>query len=101
MLQHPSPSTKNAFVVTVVIDVVAAHRTAFLAELINNARLTRELESGCRQFDVCCAPELPDRFFLYEIYCQKSDFDIHLASPHFLAFEHRARSWIMSKTVVT
>lgn len=101
MLKHPTSDKENAFVVTVVLEVNPAHRAAFQSELMYNARLTRELEPGCIQFDVCSASEIPDRIFLYELYRQKSDFDAHLESSHFLAFEQKTRSWVISKTVQT
>jgi len=89
------------YVVTVEFVSKAAHAVDFLEALIGNARASREREPGCRQFDVCTAPDDRSRIFLYELYDDRAAFDAHLASAHFLAFDAATRDWVESKAVRT
>jgi quinol monooxygenase YgiN len=58
-------------------------------------------EDGCQRFDVWVDPGNPARIFLYEIYTDRVAFDVHLASPHFKAFDAEVQPWVASKTVET
>jgi quinol monooxygenase YgiN len=64
-----------------------------------NARLSREAEPGCRQFDVCRDPNERSLFFLYELYDDQAAIDAHLQSPHFLSMDSATRDWVASNTV--
>ena len=91
----------TSFIVTVLIDVLETHVEEFHTAILRNAQLTRELEPGCLQFDIAIAPEDCCRFFLYEIYRHKADFDGHLASAHFRDFDKLVSAWTVHKTVQT
>ena len=68
------------YVVTVEFVVIAGRGQDFLQAMVANARTSREVEPGCRQFDVCVDPDDPLRVFLYERYADRAAFDAHLAS---------------------
>jgi quinol monooxygenase YgiN len=89
------------YVVTVEFVIHAGRVTHFRAAVIENARASRESEPGCRQFDVCSAPDDPRTMFLYELYDDRAAFDAHLATAHFKAFDARVAPWVVSKRVRT
>ncbi len=67
--------------------------------IIENARASLENEPGCLIFDVSIDPENPARFILYEIYRQASDFEDHLAMPHYQKFNALTQDVFVEKTV--
>jgi quinol monooxygenase YgiN len=75
------------------------HLAAFQARMRQQARETLEREPGCRRFDIANDAADPCRIFLYEIYDDAAAFDLHLASPHFLAFNAQTADWVESKAV--
>lgn len=87
------------YVVTVRFVVIARHAEQFVEAMLEQARTSRSVEPGCLQFDVCRAPDAPDRIFLYEVYSTKGDFDAHLESEHFVAFNARVAPWTIEKHV--
>jgi (4S)-4-hydroxy-5-phosphonooxypentane-2,3-dione isomerase len=72
---------------------------AFESAIAENARLSRETEPGCRQFDVCRSAANPALFFLYELYDDEAAVQEHLRSPHFLHMNELTAFWIEKKTV--
>ena len=74
------------YVVSVEFVVQPEHAAAFRREVIANARVSRDTEPGCRQFDVCAMPDDPATIFLYEVYADRAAFDAHLATSHFRSF---------------
>jgi len=89
------------YIVTVVFSVREPHVADFHAAIVDNAKVSRGREPGCRQFDVCVAADDPSTIFLYEVYADRAAFDAHLASSHFKAFDASAASWIRDKVVCT
>ena len=89
------------YVVAVEFVVQPARAEAFRTAMVANARTSRDLEPGCRQFDVCVSPDDPATIFLYELYADRAAFDAHLASEHFRAFDAAVRDWVLRKTVRT
>lgn len=87
------------FVVTVDFELNDDARERFLPLIVENAQRSLLDEAGCRQFDVCVDPERGDSIFLYEIYDDRSAFEMHLASPHFLAFDTATRDLVAHKHV--
>ena len=71
----------------------------FAAAVEDNARLSRETEPGCRQFDVCRNPADPTLFFLYELYDDEAAVQAHLSAPHFLQMNEATAGWVQSKNV--
>ncbi len=86
-------------VVTVTFDLKPGSSTRFLPLMLNNARASRELEPGCRQFDVCLDPKNPNKVFLYEVYDNDAAFDEHLAAEHFRRFDAEVSTMLESKEV--
>ena len=87
------------FVVTVEFAVDPAQWAAFLPLMLDNARVSRESEPGCRQFDVCTDAARPAVVFLYELYDNRAAFDAHLASPHFVSFAAATQAMITRRSV--
>jgi autoinducer 2-degrading protein len=87
------------YVVTVEFIVEPQQAAAFRREVVANARVSRDTEPGCRQFDVCAMPDDPATIFLYEVYADRAAFDAHLATSHFRAFDAAVGSWVARKTV--
>jgi len=86
------------YVVTVVFEAKPEHAEAFRAAMLANAKVSRETEPGCRQFDVCVEAGT-GRVFLYELYDDRAAFEAHLASAHFKAFDAQVRDWVARKDV--
>jgi len=86
------------YVVTVVFEPKPEHSAAFRGAMLDNARVSRENEPGCRQFDVCVDPAT-GTIFLYELYDDRAAFEAHMRSTHFLAFDATSRDWVARKDV--
>ena len=82
------------YVLVVDFVVKPEHVVAFTAEIRKNAKASRETEPGCRQFDVCVAPDDPATIVLYEVYDDKAAFEAHLKTAHFLAFKPKLDAWL-------
>ena len=89
------------YVVAVEFEIKPEKLDDFRAQMIANARASREREPGCRQFDVCADPAKPEFVFLYEVYDDRAAFDAHLAAEHFKAFDRTVSPWIAAKAVRT
>ena len=87
------------YVVTVEFTIHAEHRADFMTLMLDNARLSRTDEPGCRQFDVCIDDARADVVFLYELYDDRAAFEAHLAAAHFKAFDDAIRDWVARKDV--
>ena len=57
-------------------------------------------EPGCQRFDVCLDPVAPDRVVLYEIYRSAADFEAHLRTEHFRAFDAATAAAVAAKSVL-
>ena len=86
------------YVVTVLFEAKPEHAKAFRAAMLANAKVSRDTEPGCRQFDVCVEADT-GRAFLYELYDDRAAFEAHLASAHFKAFDAQVRDWVARKNV--
>ena len=86
--------------VTVLFETVEPFTERFDDAFRANARDSRTLEPGCRQFDVCIAPDDPTRVFLYEVYDDEDAFAAHVRTEHFRRFDAAVRDWVRDKTVI-
>ncbi|MFL9921531.1 putative quinol monooxygenase [Paraburkholderia fungorum] len=86
------------FIITVTFTVHDAHQDDFRRAILANAATSLKEEDGCIVFDVCEAQDRPV-FFLYEKYVDEDAFRLHLAAPHFLAFDRESLPWVREKTV--
>lgn len=85
--------------ITVRFRIKPGFERQFLERVCVQARTSLDAEPECRQFDVCRNAQNPSEVFLYEIYSTEADFDVHLRSAHFLAFDAATRAWIDRKDV--
>jgi (4S)-4-hydroxy-5-phosphonooxypentane-2,3-dione isomerase len=74
---------------------------AFRAEMVRNARASREREPGCRRFDVAYSEKDPTLVFLYELYDDAAAFAAHQREPHFKEFDAKTAPWVASKAART
>ncbi|MAK00241.1 MAG: antibiotic biosynthesis monooxygenase [Rhodospirillaceae bacterium] len=89
------------FVVTVNFSVKRNQIEQFKPLMLENARLSLELEPGCKQFDVCFDSNEPWECFLYEVYNDKPAFEMHLQMPHFKLFDAKVAEMLDNKIVKT
>ena len=89
------------FVVTVNFSVKRNQIEQFKPLMLENARLSLELEPGCKQFDVCFNPSEPWECFLYEVYDDKLAFETHLQMAHFKLFDAQVTAMLDNKIVKT
>lgn len=87
------------YAVTVTFTIAPDRMQDFLPLMLANAETSLADEPGCRQFDVCTDPDLPDQLFLYEIYDDRAAFDAHLQSDHFRSFDAQVAGMIADKAV--
>ncbi|MEP3247472.1 MAG: putative quinol monooxygenase [Sneathiella sp.] len=87
------------FAVLVDFTIKVGFEAQFRAAIMEQARNSLQKETGCHYFDVCVHPEKVTEFFLYELYDDKSAFDTHLASDHFLSFDAQVSPWVATKSV--
>jgi quinol monooxygenase YgiN len=89
------------YVVTVEFGIDPRQFDQFLPLMLENARRSRDDETGCRQFDVCVDDTRSAVVYLYELYDDRAAFDAHLASPHFLSFAAATAGMITDRIIRT
>jgi autoinducer 2-degrading protein len=82
------------YVVCVTVSVVPAQVQAFIEATLENARQTRQNESGNLRFDVLEAEADPTQFFLYEAYREKEDFARHQQTAHYQKWKETVAPWM-------
>jgi autoinducer 2-degrading protein len=87
------------YVVIVDFKIKPERLAQFMPLMLENARLSRETEAGCRRFDVCVDPKEKTSVFLYEIYDDRAAFDAHLATAHFKRFDAAVGDMVAAKAV--
>ena len=87
------------YIVTVDFDLDPRYVAPFMDAMLENARESRAVEAGCRQFDVCRSEDDPTKVFLYEVYDDRAAFEAHVASEHYKAFAARVGEWVTGKRV--
>lgn len=89
------------FVVTVTFTLKPGAEADFLPLMMDNARLSLELEPGCTRFDVCAALDNSGEIFLYEIYEDPAAYEVHKTMAHFLEFTEKTAALVACKAVKT
>lgn len=89
------------YAVCVTFQIKPEQMDSFMDLMIKNAQTSLTEESGCHQFDVATDPSRAAEVFLYEIYQDAAAFQVHLASPHFKAFDAAVAPMILDKIVKT
>jgi len=101
-LVEPKPRPDRApYAITVVFELEDGAFDVFHPLICENAAQSVALEPGCLRFDVL-TPQggpAPSEVLLYEIYVDRAAFDLHLASPHFLAFDEKSRHLVRGKMI--
>ena len=87
------------YVIAVDFTIHEQHVAGFMPLMLENARLSRETEPGCRHFDVCRDPLQAGQIFLYEIYDDRAAFDAHLATAHFKSFDAATKMMVAAKVL--
>jgi len=89
------------FVVVVEFTARAEFIDRFLQRVMQQAQDSLKLEVDCHVFDVCVCSNNKNRVLLYEIYTDRTAFDNHLASAHFLDFNATVQEWVSAKQLST
>ena len=89
------------FVVVVEFTVRAGFIDRFLERVMQQAQDSLKLEVDCHVFDVCACSEKRSHVLLYEVYTDKTAFDVHLASAHFRDFNNAVQEWVSDKQLST
>ena len=87
----------SKFVLTVGLVVKPDQVDRFMSMLLENAKVARETEPGCRQFDVLVDPKDRTRVMLYEVYEDDAAFQAHQQTPHFKRYITEAISLLQSR----
>ncbi|MCF8151823.1 MAG: antibiotic biosynthesis monooxygenase [Burkholderiaceae bacterium] len=87
------------YVIAVNFTIHQESLSSFMPLMLENARLSRETEPGCRRFDVCFDPEQPEQIFLYEIYDDRTAFEAHLATAHFKSIDNSVKAMVAAKVI--
>ena len=86
------------YAVTVKFEIKPGMKSEFMPLMIENAQTSLRTETGCHQFDICHSG---NAVFLYEVYEDRSAFDLHLNTAHFLCFDDAVTDMILGKHVET
>lgn len=81
------------YVVCVHVLVKPEYREAFVAESLENAQNTIR-EPGCMRFDVIQSVEDPNRFVLYEVYCDEAGMAAHKKTAHYARWAETVGPWM-------
>lgn len=85
-------------IIAVTFVIHEAHREDFRSAIVENARISLEVERDCLRFDVCASLD-GSMIFLYEQYVDDAAFELHLASAHFVHFNAISSPWVKEKRV--
>jgi autoinducer 2-degrading protein len=80
-------------VLAVDVHVKPENREQFIAATLENARGART-EPGNLRFDVSQSDEDPNRFVLYEVYCDAAGMEAHQKAPHYLKWRETVKDWM-------
>jgi len=89
------------YAVCVTFQIKADKFEVFLPLMKQQATNSLRLEPECKRFDICTDPDWPGDVFLYELYSDKSAFEEHLRTNHFLEFDKTVAPMIDNKTIAT
>lgn len=89
------------FVVVVEFTVRTDFIEPFQKRVMQQAQDSLKLEVDCHVFDVCVCCEKENRVLLYENYTDRTAFDVHLTSVHFLDFNTAVQEWVSDKQLST
>jgi (4S)-4-hydroxy-5-phosphonooxypentane-2,3-dione isomerase len=88
------------YALVVTIDITPGQKDAFMAAMLADARGSVQHEPGCIRFDVIQDEHNVNRIYLYEVYADRTAFDAHMKTPHFLAWQATVKDWFAAPPVV-
>ena len=88
----------SAFVLVVHLEIKRDAVDRFMPLALSNAKMTREAERGCRQFDVVVDPKDSAKVVFYEVYDDEAAFQAHQQTPHFKQYIDTALQYLSSRT---
>ena len=88
------------YVVTVEFTIKPEFVERFRERVLQQAGDSLTGEQDCHVFDVCIDAQREQIVFLYEVYSDRSAFEVHLNSVHFIDFDLAVRDWVSGKQVV-
>jgi len=81
------------YAVCVHVSVKEENRDEFIEATLENARATIQ-EPGNMRFDVIQQIDDPNRFVLYEVYCDESGMEAHKETPHYAKWRDTVGPWM-------
>ena len=86
-----------SYVIIAELEVFAEHLDRFITAIDRHAHNSRTLEEGCLIFDVCQYPDAPERFLLYEVYCDEAAYESHRKTASYAEFFDEVRPILVGK----
>ena len=90
----------DLYVITVEFVLKPGTMADFRRLIDQNAIDSCRDEPGCQRFDVLVPSAQDDRILLYEIYENRTAFEMHLKTRHFDLFNRNSADMVLSKRVV-
>ncbi len=81
------------YIVCVHVHVKPEHRAAFVEATLDNAKNTVQ-EPGNVRFDVLEQNDDPNRFVLYEVYCDEAGMKAHKETAHYARWAEAVALWM-------
>ena len=91
---------KPRFVVIPEFRVKPELMVAFLDAALDDARHSVADEAGCHRFDVVRPVGTDDTVVFYEVYDDRTAFEMHLATPHLKRFQASMKTLDVDETIV-
>lgn len=95
MSSSPVASSSDAdspFALNVKMSIVPEKREAWLKQIKDDQKGTRETEEGNLQFSISEDTETPNTFYLHEQFVNEAAFQAHCESPHFARYDEFCKS---------
>lgn len=90
----------SRFVIVVEFTLHEGTVHKFMPLMLANAQTSMDHEPGCERFDVLHVAGRPHEILLYEIYRNKTAFEEHLKTRHFLEFNAASAPYVKDKKVI-
>ena len=82
------------YVIVAPLQIKEGHKAEFLKAMLGDAQGSINNEPDCLQFDVIQDGSDPNRIWLYEVYKDKSAFESHTKTLHFLKWKDTVKDWM-------
>jgi (4S)-4-hydroxy-5-phosphonooxypentane-2,3-dione isomerase len=87
----------SKFVLVVHLEIKSDAVEQFMPLALANAKMTRETEPGCRQFDVVVDQKNAAEVVFYEVYDNEAAFHAHQQTAHFKQYVDTALQYLTSR----